>query len=277
MRLWDLMKASKGIPVSDPMARLWWYQYQQNSEISGVPPLHFTSRVEHLLDYHIYGNAVQDGTPTPETPVEVLGCGEYDSELSYKIPVTVSDGTNSITTPVYLGSEPLHKIRDYADYVDYKRGVVVRRIKKYVFTGEENGTIYSTSTSRKGIEIIGITGIIGGNADIAILAICTHYQPDTRGALYRNTDNGISNAYNNDRIIFYDARCQTVEAFRQFCAQQYANGTPVTVWYVLTEPEEEPLENLLPIQTIRGSDVLTTETTVQPSNIWIKGKIKAIN
>lgn len=31
------------------------------------------------------------------------------------------------------------------------------------------------------------------------------------------------------------------------------------------------------VQTIKGSDVLTTETTVQPSNIWIKGKIKAID
>lgn len=28
-------------------------------------------------------------------------------------------------------------------------------------------------------------------------------------------------------------------------------------------------------QKVKGSDVLTADTTVQPSNIWIKGKIKA--
>ena len=84
MRLWDLMKASKGIPVSDPMARLWGYQYQQKhgvSEISGVPPFTFISRGEQLLDYRIYGNTVQDGTPAPETPAEVQGVGEQTENL----------------------------------------------------------------------------------------------------------------------------------------------------------------------------------------------------
>lgn len=138
-----------------------------------------------------------------------------------------------------------------------------RRIKKYVFTGEENGTLYSTGTSRKGIEITGIPGIIGGNADIAILAICTHYQPNTRSVLYRNTDNGISNAFRNDNIIFYDANYQTVEAFQQFCAQQYAAGTPVTVWYVLAEPEtgivNEPLMKIGDYADTTNS----TQTSVQ--------------
>jgi hypothetical protein len=184
----------------------------------------------------------------------------------YKLPITCG----SQITPVYLGQTQ-----------------TVRRVKKYVFTGEENGTIYSTNTSRKGIEITGITGIIGGDAGIAILAICTHYQPDTRNALYRNTDNGISNAYQNDNIIFYDANYQTVEAFQQFCAQQYAAGTPVTVWYVLENEQagivNEPLAKISDyadtvsstntgapsIPTSKGSNTLTVETTLQPSEVSI--------
>ena len=58
MNLFDMLKAEKNIPVSDPMARLWGYQYQQKhgvSEISGVPPLLFKSRGGYLQDYRIDG------------------------------------------------------------------------------------------------------------------------------------------------------------------------------------------------------------------------------
>ena len=67
-----------------------------------------------------------------------------------------------------------------------------------------------------------------------------------------------------------------IEDFKSFLSTQYEAGTPVTVWYVLAEPEEEPLENLLPIQTIKGTNILTADTTVQPSEMYIKGKIKPI-
>ncbi|MBR0483927.1 MAG: hypothetical protein IJJ69_04005, partial [Oscillospiraceae bacterium] len=71
--------------------------YSAIDEISGSVPLSFMSRGGYLKDYRIYGNTVQNGTPAPETPVEVQGCGEYDVELNgYKIPVTVS-GENLAT------------------------------------------------------------------------------------------------------------------------------------------------------------------------------------
>lgn len=316
---------------------------------------------EPLTDYLISGNAVQDGTPSPESPVDVVGCGvrtenlldestasdvdathiNYnknspiiltagqtytfscdtacdglyirsatdDSNLASKNESATLTYTPQVNVGVYvrvwnrngianlipmlnLGSTAL----PYEPY-GYKLSLTVngteypiylgqvettRRIRKYEFTGEENGTIYSTGTSRKGIEITGISGVIGGTADVAILAICTHYNPDRRTNLYRNTYNGISNAYQNDKVIFYDASCQTVEAFRQFCAQQYAAGTPVTVWYVLAEPETGIVnESLMKIgdyadtitmtqageiiPTLDGDNTITFGTTVQPS------------
>jgi hypothetical protein len=241
-------------------------------EYTGAVPVTFTANGQPLLDYLISGNTVQNGTPTPDSPIIPQGTGDLETSGAkagqYKIPISSA----STTTPVYLGEVE-----------------TTRKIKKLVLTGEENGTIYSTATSRKGIEIAGITGIIGGTADIAILAICTHYQPNTRTALYRNTYNGISNTYQNDRIIFYDVSCQTVEAFQQFCAQQYAAGTPVTVWYVLATEEtavvNEPLMKIgdyadtlshaqagVSIPTANGSTTLDVETAVKPSEIYIKYK-----
>ena len=88
----------------------------------------------------------------------------------YKIPVTVSDGRNAVTTPVYIGSEPLY-------------------LNEYVSYGERQ--------------------------------------------IYKNV-NGVL--------------------------------TPI-----------EPPVPISAITTASGENILTTETTVQPSNIWIKGKIKAID
>lgn len=79
--------------------------------------------------------------------------------------------------------------------------------------------------------------------------------------------------------------------FKSFLAAQYANGTPVTVWYVLATPEtgivNEPLMKIgeyadtisfaqagVTIPTVAGANTLTINTTVQPSSMSITGKIR---
>ena len=52
-----------------------------------------SKRKGDLKDYRIYGNSVQNGTPTPEEPIEVQSVGELITEGEYtgkyKVPVTV--------------------------------------------------------------------------------------------------------------------------------------------------------------------------------------------
>ena len=63
-------------------------------ELSGIPPLSFTAKGKPLTAWSITGNTVQNGTPTPDNPVEVQGVGDYDSETGlYRIPV-VTRGKN---------------------------------------------------------------------------------------------------------------------------------------------------------------------------------------
>ena len=50
-------------------------------ELSGIPPLSFTAKGKPLTAWSITGNTVQNGTPTPENPVEVLGCGERTGNI----------------------------------------------------------------------------------------------------------------------------------------------------------------------------------------------------
>ena len=88
--------------------------------IYGSSPIHFEqdNYAQPLADYTILGNSYQDGTPTPEAPVDVIGCGIWDeTQQSYKLPLTCG-GTEY---PIYLGQVP-----------------TTRRIKKLVLTGEED-------------------------------------------------------------------------------------------------------------------------------------------
>lgn len=61
-------------------------------ELSGTPPLSFTAKGKPLTAWSITGNTVQNGTPTPDNPVEVQSVGDYDSETGlYKIPVVTRE------------------------------------------------------------------------------------------------------------------------------------------------------------------------------------------
>ena len=44
-----------------------------------------------LRDYKISGNSIQEGTPSPDNPIEIESVGDYDAETGkYKIPIEVS-------------------------------------------------------------------------------------------------------------------------------------------------------------------------------------------
>lgn len=58
------------------------YENFKNLIVSGIPPLTLSkSKGVDLVDYKIYGESVQDGTPTPEAPIEVKSVGEKTKNL----------------------------------------------------------------------------------------------------------------------------------------------------------------------------------------------------
>ena len=58
------------------------YEAWKNLIASGVPPLTLTKcKGVDLLDYKIYGESVQNGEPTPTTPIEVESVGDKTKNL----------------------------------------------------------------------------------------------------------------------------------------------------------------------------------------------------
>lgn len=73
------------IEVPEPITReeIYWFGGQPVPEVlEGVPPLTFTAkRAGTLIDYRIDGNTVQNGTPTPDNPIEPEFVGDKTENL----------------------------------------------------------------------------------------------------------------------------------------------------------------------------------------------------
>ena len=135
----------------------------------------------------------------------------------YKLPLT-SAGQN---VDIYLGESQ-----------------TTRQIKKLVLTGEENVTYLSVSgLSRFAISLYTTSDFRIGS--------CSHYNYE-----YKNADGNIyhESAAGGLLCFIFDHDYSSSADFKSYLAQQYANGTPVTIWYVLSTPTtgilNEPLRKI---------------------------------
>ena len=85
MNYHEVLKASKGLPVTDYRTMLFARKIRKNnamiSTVSSCPCVIEKLTGKSAVSYAIYGNIAQNGTPSPEFPVEVLGCGDRTRNL----------------------------------------------------------------------------------------------------------------------------------------------------------------------------------------------------
>lgn len=85
MTLWEILKANKTGIAPDMFTMLAASKMNGGRdrlhELSGTPPLSFTAKGKPLTSWTITGNTVQNGTPTPENPVEVQAVGDRTANL----------------------------------------------------------------------------------------------------------------------------------------------------------------------------------------------------
>jgi hypothetical protein len=231
--------------------------------LTGIPPLSFKADGKPLISWSMKGNGSQSGTPTPENPVMPTFCGKLVG-TDWTIQITCAGQT----VPVYLGQTQ-----------------TVRRVKKLVLDGTENWQKNDASPNNSLYYLSGLTG--KAQADCT----CTHFR---QSSTTYPANNQISAKAGEKMIYIYLSKAiidtmpsgNTKEGFKEYLAQQYAAGTPVTVWYVLAEPEtgivNEPLYKIgdyadelsstdagVTIPTINGSNTLTVDTDLQPSEMSI--------
>lgn len=171
--------------------------------------------------------------------------------------------TEPVTTNIYL-NEPLRKIGDYADYIDFESKKIVRSIEENTWKGSENWS-YVT-----GLIVTGISKPLDNNS--IVMGMCSHYKSYPYGSLFSIRNNPDTQGFAvagmiriSDNINFGS----DITKFKSWLVEQYNNGTPVKSYYVLATPDPQPIE-LPNIPTHKGTTILSVDTTIQPSNAEVK-------
>jgi hypothetical protein len=222
------------------------------------------------IAYRYYDDEKSD--PRFNTAMLNLGSEALPYEpYGYKLHETITNGTDTIATPIYIGSEPIHRIGEHADYVDYSSSKIMRRIKKLVLTGEENWT-HSTSEGKKRVYTTGIEKALTSTAK------CSHFVVSETFLSYPDSGVLVINHSSTIQALIFgvtDMPIASASDFSSYLAAKYAAGTPATVWYVLETPtEEDPPVPFPELPTLSGTNTLTVDTTVKPSRIDLTGRIK---
>ena len=166
----------------------------------------------------------------------------------YEIPIL----SNGNTYPVYL-AEP---IRNKGTAVDSmaSTGTVTRSLKKWVFNGSENWTYDSNSMLISKNNLGDIPVPLAQSA-----LVCSHFPNDNTGMV-----NGGSWLF---RTMGYAQTGATdVTSWKQWVANQYANGTPLTVVYILETAETETF-TAPSIPTSGSPQSFDVDTTLKPSEV----------
>ena len=173
-----------------------------------------------------------------------------------------------IITNIYL-DEPLRKIGDVKDYIDFKNGKRINKICKKILNGSETWTaryIY-TNTVRLDGELLTGGKVISENKIITDKFLSL-YGNTTDTEHIRNGDSSYPTALivyiNKDRI---DNPTTTASAKTNFISWLSLNN--VTVYYVLETPTEESV-TLPDIPTFEGTTIITFGSEINPSNAWVQ-------
>lgn len=170
----------------------------------------------------------------------------------YKIPIL----SNSQTTNVYLGEVQ-----------------TTRNIIKKVLDGTE--TTWTSGTTQGRMAFYWKTGT---QNPTGAYVICTHYKAEyiaREGVCFITSNN----------VAFIDSNFQSIDDFKNFLADEYEAGHPVTVWYVnvtpMTRIVNEPIRKIgdyadtvsgIIIPTIAGANTLSVGTALQPSEVTVNYK-----
>ena len=198
-----------------------------------------------VMGLRIFGKTIQDGTPTPDAPVELVSVGGNGS-----ITVNVTGEHNSqnvvVATPNGLPGIPVASGGNYTDVngqqwicdeIDFARGVYVQRINKKEFTGSEEFELYSPEIIYYERFALKEYALDGG----LYTSLCTHL-PYNTGELTGEVGQRFRKGANNqNRIYFAHPNFTTVDAFVSLVEQAYSAGTPLSVVYALNTPIETPL------------------------------------
>lgn len=243
---------------------------------SGYPLTLTGCMAEYPVSLSVSGKTVQDGKPSPDSPVEIQGVGDRTSNepYGYKVPLVMSssDGEKQ-TFPIYMDT-PLYGNGNISDTVELdisnKTATLTRKYGMAQFDGSEGWSLQTgigNNVYTIKLDNAAYSNYSENNSVANLLPISDRYSVEagTRG-YHINTVNILS--------IYTDN--SSLSDFKAWLAAQAATGTPFTIIYRL-KSQSSVTTDISDIQgwdsipkLWRGTVIITADTTVQPSSITAK-------
>ena len=219
---------------------------------TSIDAKYMRAQLAHVLENQAYP-AIEENAQFEIT----LGSTIHPYEpYGYKLDISSGD----TITPVYLGEVES-----------------TRQIKKFVLTGREGGVWSPNVTIPNGNAFYNANIFTNYKQNMGV-GYCTHYPLATT----ITATIGVYFGGNINFITDFSEGIDTRDKWITYLQQQYDAGTPVTVWYVLAEPEtavvNEPLMKIgdyadevanVSIPVTAGGDTISVDTTVQPSEVTV--------
>lgn len=182
-----------------------------------------------IMDMMLYGKSSQDGTPTPDNPVDIK------SVVNPKVKVFNENGTESQTViipytlnaiPVSSGGNVTIGEQQYiSDYLDIEKGKLCRKVKRInVKDVDAKNIVYGHHSNG-----IGFLSITIKNANATITPISNRY----KGSAW-TTNSGYAYIPNATSVVIVDDRFTDEQTALKLAQDTY-------IIYVLSTPTEENL------------------------------------
>lgn len=176
-----------------------------------------------------------------------------------------------ITTSIYL-NEPLRKVGDYSDYIDFENKKVVRNIG-YAQMLSSYPYVKSGSSTTNTIQTVIYNTSPFGKAKLGRSAGFCNIGKVGSGVTLVDK-NVVYWCYNTNASTFFGVPTalltelgfeHSLQGVKDFIDYQNAIE-PIMIQYILANPTEELVE-LPQLPTLKGTTVYTIDTTIQPSNM----------
>ncbi|MBP9999342.1 MAG: hypothetical protein KBT14_01445, partial [Proteobacteria bacterium] len=226
------------------------------------PRIHFYNANKQWIKMSIKGGSgAKHLTTTTESDtayIKVSGTADVDKVMVVEgstAPTSYAPYSAPITTPIYLNA-PLRKVGDYADVLDYKNGTITRNVGVKVLDGTESWADYTYAGAPLSFYISINDMIETSAATTGNNFSTTHFS--WANSVWANSNIGYA-VSTLKRMFFRKNTTDTLDIWKAYLAQQYANGTPVTIYYPLATPVVEQIENWSCTPPITDIKIATTK------------------
>lgn len=215
-----------------------------------------------------YTHEIGTGEKSPDNPyiLQSLDSGSIHVDgIEYEHSIIISNNDTTIQVPVPIALNSVEGVSDYIYKDSDGTWKLMQNNKKYEFIGNETVTLQSTN----GYEIANFLYNIDDSVYLQTFLLCNMLKRQLTAIADTQEEGFLRTRTSSTRtkLLYFRLkieRASTVEEFKNFLAEQYENGTPLTIIYQLENPIVHTLSDY-------AQDLLNSFTLQNQNEISVEG------